>query len=223
MEKRFLAVAAAAALLFGLVLVAPTASADTLSNGLVVNCTKDSDYHVTCIVSGCPRVGNYVVDHIHSMIGVAGSANTQDEQSFDCIHGEKANYGISNHNDRIALGLQACRKEFAEPDKCTPYSNYTYTPPGPAPAPAQPQAGPTYAPQVPQTAHVTGGDMPVFNIAHDDVKDPANGVQGLKVATLPNATIVSFDGPCKSGWCRIKSPLIPNGVGFAEEKSLLLD
>jgi hypothetical protein len=70
---------------------------------------------------------------------------------------------------------------------------------------------------------VVGGDMPVFNIAHDDVKDPTNGVQSLKFATLPEATVVTFDGPCKSGWCRIKSPLIPDGFGFAEETFLMLD
>jgi hypothetical protein len=93
----------------------------------------------------------------------------------------------------------------------------------PAAAPPPAATGPTYAPQAPQTAHVVGGDMPVFNIAHDDVKDPTNGVQGLKIATLPNGTDVGFDGVCKSGWCHIKSPLIPTGEGFAEENLLLLD
>jgi hypothetical protein len=93
----------------------------------------------------------------------------------------------------------------------------------PAPAPAPPaNTGPTYAPQAPQTATVTGGDLPVYNIAHDDVKDPATGVQGLRIATLPNGTVVTFDGVCQSGWCRIKSPLIPSGFGFAQEQFLML-
>jgi hypothetical protein len=90
-------------------------------------------------------------------------------------------------------------------------------------APPAPAPGPTYAPQAPQTAHVVGGDLPVFNIAHDDTKDPATGVQGMKIATLPNATVITFDGVCKSGWCRIKSPLIPTGFGFGEERFLELD
>ncbi len=91
------------------------------------------------------------------------------------------------------------------------------------PAAAPPAAsGPTYLPQGPQTGTVTGGDLPVYNIAHDDVKDPTNGVQGLRIATLPNGTVVTFDGVCKSGWCRIDSPLIPGGFGFAQEQFLLL-
>jgi hypothetical protein len=93
----------------------------------------------------------------------------------------------------------------------------------PAAPPPPPASGPTYAPQAPQTAHVVGGDLAVFNIAHDDTKDPATGVQGLKIATLPNGTDVTFDGVCKTGWCRIKSPLIAGGFGFAEEKFLMLD
>jgi hypothetical protein len=94
----------------------------------------------------------------------------------------------------------------------------------PAAPPPPPAAGPTYAPQAPQTAHVVGGDLPVYNIAHDDTKDPTTGVQGLKIATLPNGTDVGFVGePCKSGWCHIKSPLIPSGAGFAQEQFVQLD
>jgi hypothetical protein len=89
--------------------------------------------------------------------------------------------------------------------------------------PAAPQA-PAQAPPpaVPTSATVTGGDTPVFNIAHDDTKDAATGVQGLKVATLPNGTKVGLDGACKSGWCRVTSSLIPNGFGFAEQNLLTL-
>lgn len=94
--------------------------------------------------------------------------------------------------------------------------------PAAAPSPAAPAAPAPPAPPALTTATVIGGDTPVFNIAHDDVKDPTNGVQGLKIATLPNGQKISVEGPCKSGWCRVHSSLIPNDLGFVEQNYLLL-
>lgn len=84
------------------------------------------------------------------------------------------------------------------------------------PAPT-PQAPP---PAASKSATVVGGDADVFNIAHNDVPDPANGVVGLKIATLPNGTQVDLDGACKAGWCRVNSPLVPQGFGFVEQGHL---
>jgi hypothetical protein len=82
------------------------------------------------------------------------------------------------------------------------------------PAPAAPP------PAAPKSATVIGGDADVFNIAHNDVPDPANGIVGAKIATLPNGSQVALDGPCKTGWCRVNSPQIPQGFGFVEQGHL---
>jgi hypothetical protein len=84
----------------------------------------------------------------------------------------------------------------------------------PASTPAQ------QAPAQGKTAIVTGGDADVFNIAHNDVPDPTNGVAGMKIATLPNGTQVDLDGACKAGWCRVNSSQIPQGFGFVEQGHL---
>ena len=48
--------------------VAPTASAQMLSNGLDVTCNPVGDLQLTCVIGGCPRVnGDYVVDAVHVM------------------------------------------------------------------------------------------------------------------------------------------------------------
>lgn len=125
----------AIALFGGLVLsgllAMPVASADTLPNGLAVNCTQDSDVHATCIVSGCPRVdGDYVVDAVHAMI----NGGEQREDDFKCINGQTARYGVDNNRNPINIGVQACRKRDFSSDACTPYANYTFTPPA-APKP----------------------------------------------------------------------------------------
>jgi uncharacterized protein YkwD len=88
-------------------------------------------------------------------------------------------------------------------------------PKAPAAEPAKPAA-----PAQANTAIVTGGDADVFNIAHNDVPDPANGITGMKIATLPNGTQVDLDGACKAGWCRVNSQQIPQGFGFVEQGHL---
>jgi hypothetical protein len=93
--------------------------------------------------------------------------------------------------------------DSVEPMKCIPAS-----------APVQ------QAPAQANTAIVSGGDADVFNIAHNDVPDPTNGIAGAKIATLPNGTQVNLDGACKAGWCRVNSPQIPQGFGFVEQGHL---
>ena len=120
------AIALVGGLLLSGLLAIPIASADTLSNGLAVNCTQDSDVHATCIVSGCPRVdGDYVVDAVHAMI----NGGAQSEDDFKCINGQTARYGIDNNRNPVNIGVQACRKRDLSSDACTPYANYTFTPP----------------------------------------------------------------------------------------------
>lgn len=70
------------------------------------------------------------------------------------------------------------------------------------------------------SATVGGGGADVFNIAHNDVPDPVNGVQGAKIATLAPGTGVSLEGQCKDGWCRVNEASIPQGFGFVEQSSL---
>ena len=58
---KLLAIAAAAACIFGFLTavppsMAPTASADPLGNGYDVTCTQANGSQVTCNISGCPRV-----------------------------------------------------------------------------------------------------------------------------------------------------------------------
>jgi hypothetical protein len=71
-----------------------------------------------------------------------------------------------------------------------------------------------------QSATVAGGPADVFNIAHNDVPDPVNGVQGAKIATLPDGAPVGLEGQCKDGWCRVNEASIPQGFGFVEQGHL---
>ena len=71
-----------------------------------------------------------------------------------------------------------------------------------------------------QFATVAGGPADIFNIAHNDVPDPVNGIQGAKIATLPDGTQVGLEGQCKDGWCRVNEASIPQGFGFVEQGRL---
>ncbi|MGD1238876.1 hypothetical protein [Mycobacterium seoulense] len=123
----------------------PVASADTLSNGLTVTCTPDSDVHVTCIIGGCPRVnGDYVVDAVHVRI----EDGEQHEYPFKCINGETARsgydvYATGPHAADRKISVQGCRKQTLSGDWCGPWADYNYTS---APKPAAPPAGPAPAP-----------------------------------------------------------------------------
>ncbi len=70
------------------------------------------------------------------------------------------------------------------------------------------------------SATVAGGPADVFNIAHTDVPDPVNGIQGAKIATLPEGAVVLLEGDCKDGWCRVNEASIPQGFGFVEQGHL---
>jgi hypothetical protein len=155
------AIAAAVACLAwtGVMMVAPLANADVLSNGLNVTCTQDSDIHATCVVSGCPRVdGDYVVDAIHAMINGGG----QSEDDFKCINGATARYGVDNNRQPVNIGVQACRKRDLSKDACTPYANYTFTPPAAPKAPDQPVQCPpgSTTPTVPAGQQCTQAPLP---------------------------------------------------------------
>jgi hypothetical protein len=86
------------------------------------------------------------------------------------------------------------------------------TPPAPKPAPA-----PAPAPEQPKIATVVGGDADIFNIAHNEVPDPTNGIRGVKLGTLQNGQQVTLalGGPCKpNDWCKIVMPDDPQHFGF---------
>ena len=67
---------------------------------------------------------------------------------------------------------------------------------------------------------VIGGDADVFDIAHNDVPDPATGVRGLIIGTLKNGSQVYSGVPCKNGWCQVNSSVIQGGNGFVEQAHL---
>jgi uncharacterized protein YkwD len=84
----------------------------------------------------------------------------------------------------------------------------------PAPKPVEkPAPDPAQA----KTATVVGGDADIFNIAHNEVPDPNNGVRGVKLGTLRNGQQVTLaaGGPCRpSDWCKIVMPDDPAHFGF---------
>ncbi len=81
-----------------------------------------------------------------------------------------------------------------------------------APAPAQQQG-----PAQPTTATVVGGPVNIYNIAHDEVPDPNNGIRGLQIGTLQDGQQVTLTpgGPCaRDAWCKINMPDDASRVGF---------
>jgi hypothetical protein len=185
-------VAAAASVALGVMMVAPVANADPLSNGLDVTCNADSDVHTSCIIKGCPRVnGDYVVDAVHVMFN-----GIQDEYEFKCINGQTARWGHDG-GQKFTIGVQGCRKKDLEADWCGPWSNYTYTPPAAPPPPADVQcpAGST-TPTVPAGQQCTAAPKP-------DVQCPPGSPTptvpaGQTCAPIPdvtNAIQASFGAP----------------------------
>ena len=103
----------------------PIASADTLSNGLTVDCKPDSDTHATCIIGGCPRVnGDYVVDAVHVIL----NGGLQNEYGFRCINGETVRYGFDLYAPTVddTIGVQGCRKNTLSADWCGPWADYHF-------------------------------------------------------------------------------------------------
>jgi hypothetical protein len=196
--KRFaIAVAVACLSWMGVMMVAPVASADTLGNGLTVSCNQDSEVHATCVVGGCPRVnGDYVVDAVHAMINGGG----QTENDFKCINGQTARYGVDNNGAPVNIGVQGCRKKDLEGDWCTPYANYTFTPPAaakPVDLPITCPAGST-TPTVPAGQQCTAAPQPVVCPADSPTKTvPAGGT--CAVAPAPTDAVTMAAKPAGIG------------------------
>ncbi len=80
--------------------------------------------------------------------------------------------------------------------------------------------GAAEAPQAPtqqKTTFVVGGPVDIYNIAHDEVPDPNNGIQGVKIGTLEDGQLVvrADGGPCaQNSWCKIVMPGDPEHFGF---------
>jgi hypothetical protein len=145
MEKRVtrrFAVLAAAACLFGIVIVtplmAPTANADQLPNGYNVTCTGIGS-NASCEVSGCPRVkGDEAGDVIHARF----NAQPQREIGKGCNDSINVNTALLEQTVDASAGftfyIQGCRRHNAGSDDCGAWSEYHFTPPkqaAPAPAP----------------------------------------------------------------------------------------
>ncbi len=172
-RTRIAAMVAAAVTVIGSagIVVMPVASADSLPNGLTVNCAPDSGVHTTCVIGGCPRVnGDYVVDAVHVMY-----RGNQDEYDFKCINGQTARWGVQS-TDQFTIGVQACRKKDLEGDWCGPWADYTYKPPAAPAAPAAP-ATPA-APAPPQTKQCPDGGptIPVGDACPVKKTAPTNAV-----------------------------------------------
>ena len=200
----------------------PVASADTLPNGMTVSCVPSFGNSLTCVIGGCPRVGddhNYNPDVVHARL----PTGFQDELPLDCINNLPATETVplsSIPSAGFVFGVQVCRKVAIGHDMCGPWSNYTYRPP-PAPAPPQgPPAAQGQRPTSQEVGTVIGGDLAVWDIAHNDVPDPATGVRGATIGTLTNGSQVALDRPCHDGFCHVTSNQIPRGDGFVEQDRL---
>jgi hypothetical protein len=195
-----LVVAAAMAIVSVLAVTgAPLASADTLGNGLTVSCTQESDVHATCVVGGCPRVnGDYVVDAVHAKI----NGGAQSEDDFKCISGQTARYGVDNNRAPVNIGVQGCRKKDFEGDWCTPYANYTFTPPA-APAapvapaaPAAPVAAPITCPADSPTKTVPAGGTCAVAPAPTDAVTMATKAAGIGKINVTFTNSANIAGTC---------------------------
>jgi hypothetical protein len=134
MKKTLFTVAAAAAfILGGPVLVAPSASADTLPNGYSITCTPNGS-QLICNVSGCPRVfGDEAGDVVH----IKMDDGYQNEPDKNCNNTTTATFSNVSPNPH-KISIQGCRKHDLSSDDCGPWSDYTYIPPAPPQAPAGP-------------------------------------------------------------------------------------
>ncbi|MGP4056552.1 hypothetical protein ACTWP6_17300 [Mycobacterium sp. 4D054] len=141
------AMLAAAAVVFGLVWVAPAAvptlapsmtpvaNADVLPNGYDVNCTKSNDGQVVCTIAGCPRVHEDLAgDVVHTKI------NGGPQAELDKACGNVTTQ-VVNTSSGFNLAIQGCRKSTFGSDDCGAWSDYRYTPPAP-PAPQVVQCPP---------------------------------------------------------------------------------
>jgi hypothetical protein len=123
---------AATACLFGIVVVTPTAVADSLPNGYSISCTPNGN-NVVCNISGCPRVHEQEAgDVVHVKINGGG----QSELSKSCNNTTTTT--ISNASSAATVSVQGCRKHSPGSDDCGAWSDYHYNPPAQAAPPAGP-------------------------------------------------------------------------------------
>lgn len=126
---------AAAACIFGLVLVAPAqtptslgpmpnANAVPLPNQYDVSCTPNGA-NVICTITGCPRVyEDYAGDVVHIKI----NGGPQEEIAKAC--GDPLVYTVGIPQDQgFNLAMQGCRKYTLSSDECGPFSDFKYEPP----------------------------------------------------------------------------------------------
>jgi hypothetical protein len=178
---------AAAGVALGVMMAAPVANAQPLSNGLDVTCNSDSDVHVSCIIAGCARVhGDYVIDAVHVMFN-----GIQSEYDFKCINGQTARWGHDGNND-FKIGVQGCRKKDLEGDWCGPWADYNYTAPVAAQAPAAPAKPDAPAPK-PDIQCPAGSPTPTVPAGQScaPIPDVTNAIQASFGS--PGATSVDFN------------------------------
>jgi hypothetical protein len=193
-------VAAAAGVGVGVMMVAPAASADTLSNGLTVDCSPVGDGHqLGCVIAGCPRVhGDYVVDAVH----IKPDGGEQIEQAFKCINGQTASYTFQSFNLPFTdpkvganLGVQGCRKKDLEGDWCGPWANYTWKAPASPAAPAAPAVPAVPAAPAPKPDIQCPAGSPTPTVPAGQTCAPIPDVTNAIQASFgsPGATSVDFN------------------------------
>jgi hypothetical protein len=142
----------------------PIAAADTLPNGLTVSCAPVGTTSLTCVIGGCPRVGedhNYNPDVVHARL----PNGYQDELGINCVDVTTTTETVplNEVGPGFTFGVQACRKVAIGNDKCGPWSNYTWNPP-------QPQ-GPSPA------SNATGGPCAQWSFSGSVLLAGSNGMQ----------------------------------------------
>ncbi|QZA07522.1 hypothetical protein K3U94_21775 [Mycolicibacter heraklionensis] len=174
MRKRtstLLSILAAAAWLFGTNAapsMAPTARAETLSNGYSVTCSPNGT-EVSCDISGCPRVHD---DEAGDVVHTLYNGQNQQELSKGCNNDATAI--VAGVSGPFTLSVQGCRKHPVGSDDCGAWADYRYfpsaapaAPAAPAAAPAVPGAAPVQCPAGSVEATVPAGQP--CAPPHDDV------------------------------------------------------
>jgi hypothetical protein len=187
---KLLTILAAAACIFGLVLVAPaetptlsplpTAGAQPMGNGYDMTCTKANDNQVNCVVTGCPRVHEDLAgDSINYRIGGGEQQNIPKSCS-------NASTITVNSGAAFNLAFQGCRGTgLFDTNECGAWSDFRYEPPPAPPVKCNP-------PENFQAAEVPAGQQCV---AKTKVKCPV-GSPTPEAFSLPEcAPVATTDCP----------------------------